>query len=363
MNMVCEKCGCEDNPYGQKVCSNCGQELFYLGDEIEVVDNNDEGEEITDNKVIEDESIINKKLDNAKGLILFGVISFLLSMFMYTVSIFPYLVVISLGCSLTGFILYLINNEKKEEIIKFNYDKKREIFSGRYPILQEKAKNMYETIITQFQRSNNYINFNGYDYWVYNKQFCKIESIDTLFERISDESSSYFESIINGVDIDSVEIDYNVISIKDIKYFCKEGDVQYETQISGGGGGGPSIKGAIIGGIIAGEAGMIVGGRKKINEINSETITHDSRRTIFKYYYNGNLVSEEYPLEMFEVFEELIPEKEYNIVVHNNVTSTNTLSDIDHIKNRITKLEELYDSNMITEDEYKKKRKEILSDI
>lgn len=49
------------------------------------------------------------------------------------------------------------------------------------------------------------------------------------------------------------------------------GNVYSETKVSGG---GPSVGGAIVGGVLAGEAGAIVGGTKKVT---TSTETHDAR--------------------------------------------------------------------------------------
>lgn len=79
----------------------------------------------------------------------------------------------------------------------------------------------------------------------------------------------------------------NQITLKDIEYFISQGEIYRETRISGGGGGGSSLGGAVIGGVIAGEAGAIIGSRKAGTPITSRLVTHDEREVILYYYDYG----------------------------------------------------------------------------
>lgn len=124
---------------------------------------------------------------------------------------------------------------------------------------------------------------------------------------------------------------------------------------------GPSISGAIIGGVLAGGAGAIIGSRVNNKEIKSEIVENDARKTILKYYKNGNLISKEYDYQAFNVFEELIPDKEYNIVLQNEIQKNTkpTNNDID-IEDSFKKLKDLKEKNLIDESEYQQKKKELL---
>lgn len=77
---------------------------------------------------------------------------------------------------------------------------------------------------------------------------------------------------------------YRIISVSksNIVNLSQEGDIHYTTEVSGGGGGGSSIKGAIIGGVIAGDAGAIIGSRKSTDPITSSTKQIDDRTTNLK---------------------------------------------------------------------------------
>lgn len=73
-----------------------------------------------------------------------------------------------------------------------------------------------------------------------------------------------------------------VIRKQSIVALTQEGDVYYTTEVHGGGGGGSSIKGAVIGGVLAGEAGAIIGSRKATDPIKSTTQRIDERATHMK---------------------------------------------------------------------------------
>ena len=75
------------------------------------------------------------------------------------------------------------------------------------------------------------------------------------------------------------------IKVSNIKYYRIVGDKYVTTEVTGGGGGGSSIKGAIIGGIIAGEAGAIIGSRKSIEPVKSNSTVHDKQSVLM---YNMN---------------------------------------------------------------------------
>ena len=79
-----------------------------------------------------------------------------------------------------------------------------------------------------------------------------------------------------------------IIDIKSIVELSQGGEVHYTTQVHGGGGGGSSLKGAIIGGVLAGEAGAIIGSRKPTDPIISTTQRIDDRATHMKVLDSNN---------------------------------------------------------------------------
>jgi hypothetical protein len=158
------------------------------------------------------------------------------------------------------------------------------------------------------------------------------------------------------------------IPIDNIEYYATKGEVIHENKISGGGGGGSSIGGAIVGGVIAGEAGAIIGSRKETTPIKSELITHDTRKTFLNFYDDNHIKhSMFFDFEDYNIFYELIPEKAYNIVsaiktnnIINKVVNKNITADI---TNQIKELAKLKDEGLLTEEEFTEKKKLLLDRI
>lgn len=141
--------------------------------------------------------------------------------------------------------------------------------------------------------------------------------------------------------------------LESIVFFSSEGNLQYTERISGG---GVDVKGAVIGGIIGGEAGAIVGGRQSVT---SSTMKHDDRYTLLK------LINEEVhlPFEIYEFLTKLIPEKEYKYLQAKQaktiIKEQQTEESVDEIE-KIKKFKDLLDSGIITQEEFDAKKKELL---
>ncbi len=142
------------------------------------------------------------------------------------------------------------------------------------------------------------------------------------------------------------------ISISNIVFFCRNGNVHYTTGVYGG---GSSLGGSLIGGILGGAAGAIIGSRKGVQ---SYTQKHDSRKTIVKLE-DGEL---EYDSEMYDVLVNLIPKKEYNYIMTKSVLNKNIeeKSISSSVADELIKYKTLLDNNIITQEEFDKKKKELL---
>lgn len=190
--------------------------------------------------------------------------------------------------------------------------------------------------------------------WVANGNLYEAEDIDRFVERCLNQ------------DLEKYAIEYSCIPVSNIQYFSAEGDVQYTTRISGGGGGGSTITGAIVGGLLAGEAGAIVGSRKKVNEIKSESITHDSRNTLIRYYRENELLTISY--DGFDVYNYLLkkmPEKDLLSMQLKGTdkqkeSAENSLSDIEE---KMSTIKRLYEAGLISKEEFEEKRTELLTKI
>ena len=184
----------------------------------------------------------------------------------------------------------------------------------------------------------------------------------------SDNSICFFPCTPETVDsISFATLKIDSVPISQIEYFSKRGEVFRENKISGGGGGGSSIGGAVAGGLIAGEAGAVIGSRKKVNEIKSELITHDTRETFVNYFVNNERHSLFFDDNAFQRFNDLIPEKEFSIVnaiksseiIKNQVSANSQKSVTDQLR----ELAKLRDDGIITENEFNEKKKQLLDKI
>lgn len=101
------------------------------------------------------------------------------------------------------------------------------------------------------------------------------------------------------------------LTIDNIDYYTTKGNVYSETKINGGGGGGVSIGGAILGNVIAGSVGAVIAGRKKVNEVTSENIVHDSRTTDIYYKMDNKLYIVKLSFSDYDKLLHLIPKKSY----------------------------------------------------
>lgn len=160
------------------------------------------------------------------------------------------------------------------------------------------------------------------------------------------------------------ELPYTSIPVDRIQYFAKEGDVQYTTKISGGGGGGYSIAGAIVGGIIAGDTGAVIGSRKKVNDVESEIQTHDNRHTIVRYYNGNSLeVLSFYGFAVYNYLLGKIPEKDLLTIQLKRTTINESNNNIAGVKEKLQTLKELHDDGLINDSDYNEKKNQLLKKL
>ena len=109
-----------------------------------------------------------------------------------------------------------------------------------------------------------------------------------------------------------------LIEYDKIKYFTKDGTVSYTNEMIDNGK-NISISGAVIGGLIAGEAGAIIGSRKDMNKIENVTVKHDEIYT-YIYFERDNEVKlvEIKGSEFYQRILHLMPEKEYYYLLNKN---------------------------------------------
>lgn len=155
-----------------------------------------------------------------------------------------------------------------------------------------------------------------------------------------------------------------IIPIDKINYYTRMGD--FYTTIQGG---GSSMKGAIVGGAIAGDVGATIGSREKL-----ETKQIDNRTTILSVtdkYGKEKIIK--LSSDSYDVLFKIIPEKEKNIVesskcnklVNNNeeVGECKSENTYNQVINQIRELAKLKDENILSEEEFDNKKRELLNKI
>lgn len=173
------------------------------------------------------------------------------------------------------------------------------------------------------------------------------------------------ELIIYPARVAENAIEFKILKIKleNIEYFTTDGEKYREQKISGGGSTGVDIGGAILGGIIAGAPGMIIGGQRKVQEITSTTITHDTRKTKFSYFEGKQRKTLYFRLTDFEYFQDTIPDKEHDIVSTKRKNKYVEAEEPASLKKKLKDLKELLDEGLIEQDEYEERKKKLLDNM
>lgn len=210
--------------------------------------------------------------------------------------------------------------------------------------------------------------------FVKNTEYFIWKDVQTLFvlrnpeQEINKLNNEDIQSIVKYDDTNRRNNDVNtwlkIFLLYNIKFFKHSGQIETETKISGGGGGGSSIGGAVVGGLIAGDVGAIIGSRKKVEPIKSETRTWDMRRVELHYVdENGDDKHLSFTPSAYEVFMELIPEKQYDYVMSQKLPKPEQTTETKSTKDRLTELQGLLNDGLITQDEYDQKRQAILENL
>lgn len=166
-----------------------------------------------------------------------------------------------------------------------------------------------------------------------------------------------------------------VIKAKNIEYFKFEGAAQYVSDVKGG---GANLAGALYGSIIGGGAGAVVGSHLG-TEIKTDIIRKDDRQLFLCYYVDGVLKNEEIITDnidyVLSLLREWMPDKEYSHVTAQrsiNPIVSKALPYVDSPKieehsppvrrsySELKELKELLDLGIITQEEFDRKKREIL---
>lgn len=151
-------------------------------------------------------------------------------------------------------------------------NRKEELDQKIYAMVNRKARGYYYETCTEAGMPDSPLNTDHHNFWFSDDALCFVEDKETYVSQYTVNSTTLYPINITEIPIDSIQC------------YTKEGDIQYTAHVSGGGGGGSSLGGAIIGGVLGGDAGAVIGSRRKVAPIKTETQTHDSRQTVLRYY-------------------------------------------------------------------------------
>jgi len=187
------------------------------------------------------------------------------------------------------------------------------------------------------------------------------EKVFEEFNSIPSDFDGWLNETINSI---------GFIDLNNLIYWRVVGDKSEWVDVSGGGSkGGISFGGALIGDLIAGQAGMILGGIKnlEVESIKSTRKVEDNRKIAFYFYENNVLKDIYFSLEDETSFRLLLPHKEYGSQMLNQKSSLHskdtTSSSINQFEEKILKLQDLFSKNLISKEEFEKKKAEIISSI
>ena len=125
----------------------------------------------------------------------------------------------------------------------------------------------------------------------------------------------------------------------------------------GGGGGGSSIKGAVIGGLVAGDVGAVVGSRKAVNEVKGTSTVHDEQVVLLYSTDLKQVIT--FNSNAYSVLTKLIPEKEFEVVVQSGMEAQSN-NEMKNAADAVREYKKLLDEGIISQEEFEKKKKDLL---
>lgn len=281
------------------------------------------------------------------AMILFGIISlFVPNIFLLC------LVIIACIVAISGVIGVVIENKK---------DKDKHI-ANKVSFQQEYDKYISKIGIVESDMQATLIELNKYNLHSSIPQYLWVEN-ETL--KIFPMSKYYIQNCTSSVSKPNIsELQLKSVSIDSILYFEEVGELRKYTKMSGG---GTSLKGALLGYVIADDVGAIIGSREPIK---SEVITEDDRRIELIYKNQNNEVANlEFEHDAYEVLKRLIPSKELRrIAALSTIEAENGRMDANihkpqSTKEKLKQINDLKNEGLITEEEFQEQKRKILNTL
>lgn len=262
------------------------------------------------------------------------------------------LFVVSAFCTIIGFVLIKAgeSSDKAAHIANINaFQKEYDEYVDKMGI--EKS----DTQVTLFETDEDGFESEIPHYLWVDERILNIFPMSKYYKEY--ETSSMYKPDISKLKLKSIPID-------SILYFEEVGELRKYTTVSGG---GSSLKGALLGYVIAEDAGAIIGSREPIT---TNVVSEDDRRIELIYKNKeGQIENLEFKHDVYNVFKKLIPLKELRKIVSLNTVKgvkDNAIADKQkpqNVKEKMKQLNELKTEGLITEEEFSEQKKKILESL
>lgn len=170
-----------------------------------------------------------------------------------------------------------------------------------------------------------------------------------------------FNETSAGSKPDVTKLHLKSIPIDSVLYFEEMGELRKYTTVSGG---GTSLKGALLGYVIADDLGAIIGSREPIK---TSVVSEDDRRVELIYKNeDSDIENLEFAHDAYKVLKKLIPFKELKRIANlktakkNKDTTEAKTQEPQTAKDKLKQLKEMKKEGLITEDEFLEQKKKIL---
>lgn len=254
------------------------------------------------------------------------------------------------------FFIGIVMRKNSGEPLAENSEHKKDIVDESLSLIerQKNREDIFRIIIHKYKMPTNAITFNIRKWSDYHLR----RSIKGYFWQDNETLKilSMFDYNLLNADKNNIEYEriiYRELKFGDIQFYFNTGNFYTETKIQGGGGGGSSFGKALVGGALFGDAGAVIGSRKKIDPITSKLLITDTRESVIKYIDNGEDKFIHISFDEMKNLYSLLPGKSIEeIYQQKNDKKGSQISESSTIKEKLIELKELKEHNLITEEEY-----------
>ena len=270
--------------------------------------------------------------------------------------IFAYILLISIIVFVIGMIGMVIQNKEQKEKETLRVVENMNKFQEEY----DQYANRIGIVKSETQAS--LIELCTYGFEVNIPQYLWISNNCLNVFPMAEYYKEYETSASHKPDI--TELKLRTIPITDILYFEEIGELRKYTKLSGG---GSSLKGGLIGYVLAGDAGAIVGSRESIK---TEVVSEDDRRIELIYKnQDGEIENLEFTHDGHKVLKQLIPSKDLRRISNIAISESKSMNpdkeqnNSKTTKDKLLQLNELKAEGLITEEEFSIQRQKILDSV